>query len=187
VRALVSRRGLTLVEVLVALAIGSLVITLASATSLSSRRMNVVLDARAVAGQRSTAVPQLVGGALALAGRGMDGCGLQLLDEGRRVRVRGVDIGDALPSTIEVFAGLDGGGRPALYHRTLPYARQPWLEDVVGFEVVAAQDEHGAWREVVHDTTTRWTALRMTVSWTDNDVRTYERPLPHSPCAEIMP
>jgi prepilin-type N-terminal cleavage/methylation domain-containing protein len=187
VRSVVSGRGLTLVEVLVALALGSLVIALASASSVSSRRMNAVLDARAVAGQRSTAVPQLVGGALALAGRGVDGCGLQVLDGGRRVRLRGVDLGDALPSTIEVFAGLDGGGRPALYHRTLPYVRQPWLEDVVSFEVVAAKDEDGVWRSLVHDASTRWTALRVTLSWTDNDVLTCERPLPHAPCAEVLP
>jgi prepilin-type N-terminal cleavage/methylation domain-containing protein len=181
------RRGLTLVEVLVALAIGSLVVTLASATSFSSRKMNAVLDARAVAGQRTTAVPQLLGGALALAGRGIDGCGLELLDDGRRVRVRGVDLGDALPSTVEVFAGVDGGGRPALYHRSLPYVRQPWLEDVVGFEVVAGRDRDGSWRELAHDGATRWTALRVTLSWSDDDVRTYERTLPHAPCAEAVP
>jgi prepilin-type N-terminal cleavage/methylation domain-containing protein len=187
VRAVVSRRGLTLVEVLVALAIGSLVVALASATSLSSRRMNAVLDARAVAGQRATAIPQLVGGALALAGRGIDGCGLQVLDDGRRVRVRGVDLGDLVPSTIDVFAGLDGGGRPALYHRTLPHVRQPWLEDVVGFEVGAARDVDGTWRDVLHDASTRWTTLRVTLSWRDNDVRTYEHVLPHAPCAESLP
>jgi prepilin-type N-terminal cleavage/methylation domain-containing protein len=149
VRAVVSRRGLTLVEVLVALAIGSLVVALASATSLSSRRMNAVLDARAVAGQRATAIPQLVGGALAL-GR----------PRHRRLWVAGARRWPAragprrrprrpVPSTIEVFAGLDGGGRPALYHRTLPHVRQPWLEDVVGFEVVAARDEVGTWRDVL--------------------------------------
>jgi prepilin-type N-terminal cleavage/methylation domain-containing protein len=181
-----SSRGLTLVEVLVALAIGSLVITLASATSVSSRRMHAVLDARAIAGQRATAIPQLVGGALALSGRGLDGCGLQVLDGGRRVRVRGVDIGDTAPSTVEVFAGLDGGGRPALYHRTLPYVRQPWLEDVVAFEVTEARDEAGSWGTVAHDASTRWTALRVTLSWTDNDVRSYELRLPHAPCAEPL-
>jgi prepilin-type N-terminal cleavage/methylation domain-containing protein len=182
----VNRRGLTLVEVLVAVAIGSLVIALAAATSLSSRRMHAVLDARAVAGQRTTAVPQLVGGALLLAGRGIDGCGLQVLDAGRRVRVRGVDRGDSTPSTVEVFAGLDGGGRPALYHRTLPYVRQPWLEDVVGFEVNEARNETGSWSAVDHDAVTRWTALRVTLSWRDNDVRTYELRLPHAPCAEPL-
>jgi prepilin-type N-terminal cleavage/methylation domain-containing protein len=185
--AVVRRRGLTLVEVLIALAIGSMVITLASATSLSSRRMNAVIDTRATAGQRTTAVPQLVGNALALAGRGIDGCGLQLLDDGRRVRVRGVDFGEGTPRTIEVFAGLDGGGRPALYHRTLPYVRQPWLEDVTAFEVPSAQNEHGAWRAIDHDASTRWSTLMVTMAWTDNDVRTYELPLPHAPCAEALP
>lgn len=186
-RAIVNRHGLTLVEVLIALAIGSMVIAMASATSLSSRRMSAALDTRSIAGQRSTAVPQLVGGALALAGRGMDGCGLQIFDAGQRVRVRGVDLGDAVPSTVDVFAGLDGGGRPALYHRTLPHVRQPWLEDVVGFEVVAGRDGEGAWSAIVHDATARWRALRVTLSWTDDDVRTYELKLPHAPCAEAPP
>jgi hypothetical protein len=183
----VSRSGLTLAEVLVALAIGILVLSLAIATSLSSRRMNAALDARAIAGQRSVAVPQLVGGALALAGRGMEDCGLQLLDGGRLVRVRGVDFGDSVTRTVEVFAALDGGGRPALYLRTLPHVRQPWLEDVVAFEVREARDGGGSWSAVAHDGATRWTALRVTVSWADNDVRAFELRLPHAPCAEPLP
>ena len=180
-------RGLTLVEVLVALAIGSLVLSLAAATSQSSRRLNGVIDARAIAGQRATAVPLLVGGVLALAGRGLDGCGLHVADGGGRVRVLGVDLGNTAPDTVEVFAGLDGGGRPALYHRTVPYARQPWLEDVTGFRVLAARDEDGEWRTIEHDAVTRWTALRFELSWTDGDVRTYETRVPHAPCAEPLP
>ncbi len=181
-----SRRGLTLVEVLVALAIGSLVLSLAAATSQSSRRLSAAIDARATAGQRATAVPRLVGGALALAGRGLDGCGLQVADGGVRVRVHGVDLGDEQPETVEVFAGLDGGGRPALYHRTVPYARQPWLEDVTGFRVLAARDEDGTWRPIEHDAAMRWRALRVELSWTDGDVRSYELRLPHTPCAEPL-
>ena len=180
-------RGLTLVEVLVALVIGSLVLSLAAATGQSSRRLNGVIDARAIAGQRKTAVPQLVGGVLALAGRGLDGCSLHLADGGQRARVHGVDLGDTDPETVEVFAGLDGGGRPALYHRTAPHVRQPWLEDVIGFRVLAGLDEAGAWRTIEHDTVTRWTALRVELSWTDGDARTYELRLPHAPCAEPLP
>lgn len=177
-------QGLTLVEVLVALAIGALVLALAAATVHSSRRLSAVLEARAVAGQRRTAVPLLVGGALARAGRGLEGCGLQVADEGARARVLGVDLGDAAPETVEVFAGLDGGGRPALYLRTLPHARQPWLEDVTGFRVLAGRDEVGAWRVVEHDAVARWTALRIELTWADGDQRTYEVRLPHAPCAE---
>ncbi|MFU8887008.1 MAG: PilW family protein [Trueperaceae bacterium] len=181
------RRGLTLLEVLVALAIGSLVLSLAAATGQSSRRLSATIDARAVAAQRATAVPLLLGRALALAGRGLDGCGLQVADGGLRTRVRGVDLGDADPATLEVFAGLDGGGRPALYHRTPPHARQPWLEDVTGFRVLAARDEAGVWRPIEHDAVSRWAALRVEVSWTDGDERAYDLRLPHAPCAEPLP
>lgn len=181
-----SRRGLTLAEVLVALAIGSLVLALAAATSQSGRRLSATVAARAMAGQRATAVPLLVGRALSLAGRGLDGCGLQMADGGQRTRVRGVDLGDETPETVEIFAGLDGGGRSALYHRTVPHARQPWLEDVTGFRVLAARDEGGTWRTIEHDAVTRWAALRVELSWTDGDARTYELRLPHAPCAEPL-
>jgi prepilin-type N-terminal cleavage/methylation domain-containing protein len=181
------RRGLTLVEVLVALAIGSLVLSLAAATGHASRRLGATIDARAIAGQRATAVPQLIGGALGLAGRGLDGCGLHVADGGGRARLLGVDLGDAAPETVEIFAGLDGGGRPALYHRTLPHARQPWLEDVTGFRVLAGRAEDGTWRAIDHDAVTRWTALRVELAWTDGDARGYELRLPHAPCAEPLP
>ncbi len=181
-----TRRGLTLVELLVALAIGSLVLTLAAAASESSRRLSSAIDARATAGQRTTAVPLLVGGAVALAGRGLDGCGLEVTDGGMRVRVLGVGVGDSDPETVEVFAGLDGGRRPALYLRTVPHARQPWLEDVTVFRVLGGRDDAGTWRAIEHDAVTRWTAIRVELGWTDGDVRAYELRLPHAPCAEPL-
>ena len=181
-----NRRGLTLVEVLVALAIGTLILALAAATSQSSRRLSAAIDARATAGQRATAVPLLIGGALALAGRGLDGCGLEVADDGRRARLHGIGLGDVEPKTKEIFAGLDGGRRPALYHRTVPHPRQPWIEDVVGFRVLAGRDEGGAWRTIAHDALTRWTAIRVELVWADDDVRTYDLRLPHAPCAEPL-
>lgn len=177
------RLGLTLVEVLVALAIGSVVLGAATAGLQASRRLQDAIDVRSVAGLRATAVPSLLGRALGLAGRGIDGCGLQVAEAGRRARVLGIDLGAAAPEIVEVFAGVDGGGRPALYHRTVPYARQPWFEDVTDFRVPAARDASGAWRAVDHDALTRWTALRAEVSWTDGETRTYDVPLPHAPCA----
>lgn len=169
------------------MAVGAVVVGLALSTGTSTRRLASVLDARAIAGQRRSAVPQLVGGALALAGRGAEACGVQVADGGRRVRVRGIEAGDDVPRTREVFAGLDGGGRPALYLRTLPHVRQPWLEDVTGFEVLAARDEAGTWRTLEHDATTRWSGLRVSLTWRDGDARTYDLVLPHAPCAEPLP
>ena len=181
-----TQRGLTLVELLVALAVGALVLTLAVSTSQASRRLSAAIDARVTAGQRTTAVPLLVGAALALAGRGLDGCGLEVTEGGQRARVVGFGLGDVELETLEVFAGLDGGRRPALYHRTVPHPRQPWLEDVTGFRVLAGRDEDGAWRSIEHDAVTRWTHLRVEIGWTDGDVRTYELRLPHVPCAEPL-
>jgi len=179
--------GLTLVEILVALAVGTVVVGIALITSTSTRRLSTVLDAQAAAGQRQTAVPQLVSGALALGGRGIEGCGLELADSDRRARVHGIAVGDDAPKTREVFAGLDGGGRPALYLRTVPHPRQPWLEDVTGFMVHAARDSEGVWRALEHDGVTRWIGLRVKLTWRDGDERTYDLALPHAPCAEPLP
>jgi hypothetical protein len=52
--------------------------------------------------------------------------------------------------------------------------------------VTEARNEAGSWGTVAHDASTRWTALRVTLSWRDNDVRTYELRLPHAPCAEPL-
>ena len=181
------RSGLTLVEVLVALAVGTMVVGLALVTGTSTRRLTTVLDARATAGQRQMAAPLLVSGALVQAGRDIEGCGLEVTDAGRRARVHGIDFGDDAPKTREVFAALDGGGRPALYLRTVPHARQPWLEDVTGFAVHAARDSEGVWRALEHDGVTRWIGLRVTLTWRDGDERTYDLAVPHAPCAEPVP
>jgi len=183
----VSRAGITLVELLVALTIGALVLTLAGATAAATRRLAAVVDQRSLEGQRTTAVPALVGAAVGRAGRGIDGCGLRLAEGGRRVTLLGVDSGDTAPSTVELFAGLDGGGRSALYLRTLPHARQPWLEGVTGFTVIAGRDAAGVWRDLVDGAAARWTGLRVTLAWGDGDVRLFDLALPHAPCLEPGP
>ncbi len=182
-----NRRALSLVEVLVALAMGALVVAIAAAVGLTTRRWVAMLEVRSIAGQRVVAVPLLLADALAVGGRGLAVCGLAVADGGASVRVMGVERGDAEPSVIEVRAGVDGGGRPALYRRTVPHARQPWLEGVVAFAVLAARDDAGVWRTPEHDGATRWTGLRLRLAWVDGDARNYEVVLPHAPCAEPYP
>ena len=178
-----TRRAFTLVEVLVALAIGSLVLGLVAGTSLATRRVRAVLDARATATARTTAVPQLLAWAIGRTGRGVDGCAATVASDGRGWRGTAVDPGDGSATRVEVLAGVDGAGRRALYHRTLPWARQPWLEDVVAFAVVAGREADGGWRAWTPDGATRWSSVRVALSWIDGDVRTYEVALPHRPCA----
>lgn len=178
-----TRSGFTLVEVLVALAIGSLVLGLAASASVATRRVQAVLDARATATARATAVPQLLAWAIGRTGRGVDGCAAAVANGGALWRGAAVDPGDAAATTVEVLAGVDGGGRPALYHRTLPWARQPWLEDVTAFRLLEGRDTDGAWRAWTAEGATRWSAVRAELTWTDGDVRAYEVALPHQPCA----
>lgn len=182
-----SSRGLTLVEVLVALAIGAVVLTAASGSLVSTARFSAAVEARGVDAQRRTAVPLLLRALMGSAGRGRDGCGLEVAEGGRRLRLAGRPQGEASVVTTELFSGLDGGGRPALYHRTVPHARQPILEEVSAFAVVAGRDQGGAWRAVDHDGATRWTALELELLWTDGDRRRYVVDLVHGACAEVMP
>lgn len=177
------RRAFTLVEVLVALAIGSLVLGLAASTNAAARRVRTVLDARATATVRTTAVPQLLASAIGRTGRGIDGCSAAVAADGRRWLGTAIDRGDAAPTTVEVLAGVDARGRAALYHRTQPWARQPWLEDVSAFAVLEGRDADGVWAPWVPDGASRWAAVRVELSWTDGDVRSYEVALPHRPCA----
>lgn len=182
-----TRSGFTLIEVLVALALGMLVLGLAGATVVGAERFHDVLEERATAMARTTAVPQLLGGAIGRAGRGIDGCGLSLLDEGRLVRATAVEASEPMPTVVDVLAGRDGGGRHALYHRTQPYPRQPWLEEVTAFTALEARDDVGDWRPWAADGETRWSSLRLEVAWLDGDVRVYDVPLPHAPCSEAGP
>lgn len=178
-----TRGAFTLVEVLVALALGSVVLGLAASTSVATRRLQTVLDERATATARATSVPQLLGWAIGRTGRGVDACAATVAEGGTLWSGTAVDPGDAVGTTVQVLSGIDGGGRPALYHRTPPWARQPWLEDVVAFTVLEGRDAAGAWRAWAPDGATRWSAVRVELVWSDGDVRAYDVALPHGPCA----
>lgn len=175
-------RGFTVAEILVALAVAAAIMLVLSRALGASRVVRDLVDRRATATARATAVPRLLEDALGRAGRGLETCGV-LFGSPDRWRTLAMDLGDAGVTTVEVFADRDGGGRPALYRRKLPWVRQPWLEDVSAFGVLEGQSTAGEWRALVGDGTTRWRAVRVELAWSDGDVRTYDVRLPHAPCA----
>jgi type II secretory pathway pseudopilin PulG len=131
--------GLTLVEVLVALAIGMLV--LAAGMSL----LRIAHAGRATAEDRieSALVQQGLGmilrSELARSGGGLDSdeCGVAVTPDGGRLDLwwrEGTE-----DHHVSLMAGVDGSGRPALYRRRHPHPRQPWLEDVTAFAVISLE------------------------------------------------
>lgn len=178
--ALIPRRsGLTLVELLVALAIGSIVLSTVAGMLTASSRAAQHATVRADAYIVGSSLPMLVTEVVEKAGRGLDAaCGLVAVVGGTQVTVRGA-LRDGTVIEEEVFAALDGAGRPALYLRRVPHARQPWVEDVTGFTVGDIQLTSSALPEVrvisvvlsiVHESLEEALAIDVT--------------LPHRPCVE---
>lgn len=172
------RHGLSLVEVLVALALSGLVLTLVASGFASSARLTRAALSQGDALSVRLALPALLQQTLEVAGRGVaDVCALAIDAPGRRLTITHVLAGGT-PAADEVFAALDGGGRPALYLRRLPHPRQPWLEGVKAFEVTTIESDtdgrvEALRLEVVH--TALAEALEVTIS------------LPHRPCLEVSP
>jgi prepilin-type N-terminal cleavage/methylation domain-containing protein len=176
--AVAGRRGLTLVEVLVALALSGLVLTLvAGGFALNARFARAALSQGDALSVR-LALPAMLQQTVEVAGRGVgEACALAVDPSGHRLTITHLLAGGTT-AVEEVFAALDGGGRPALYLRRLPHARQPWLEGVTSFRVVAPEPDAGgrleALRlEVVHAALSE--PLEVTVS------------LPHQPCQQAPP
>jgi len=137
-------RGVSLVELLVALAVGAVVLgalaTTMAVTGRATRGATQAVDAATV----RAALPALLREVVEAAGRGMpSSCGLDASADGSRLTVRRA-LGDGSVVVDEVFAGRDGGGRPALYLRRVPHARQPWVEDVTAFLVERVDLRAGA-------------------------------------------
>jgi prepilin-type N-terminal cleavage/methylation domain-containing protein len=172
------RRGLTLVEMLVALAIASLLFGLVAAAFGSTSRFARAALASGDALTVRLALPTMLQQAIQVAGRGVrEGCGLGVDDSGRRLVVTST-LADGTLVVDEVFAALDGGGRPALYLRRVPHARQPWLEDVTSFRVQAHEldrDDRVASVELVLEHLALADPLAVHVT------------LPHRPCLEGAP
>ena len=177
------RRGVSLVEILVALAIGAMVIAglvaTLHATSRTTSEAHRVVDATVV----SAVLPGLLREVMESAGRGMpSACGLGGSVGGSRLVVRrALDDGGIVVD--ELFAGRDSGGRPALYLRRVPHARQPWVEDVTEFVVERI--------DVDADATTRSVrAERVVVRIAHeslSEMLEIAISLPHQPCIEGPP
>jgi len=177
------RRGVSLVELLVALAVGAMVLAgLAATTSVTGRAARGTHQALDAATVRS-ALPALLREVVETAGRGMpDTCGLDAVAGASRLAV-GRALGDGSVVVDEVFAGLDGGGRPALYLRRVPHARQPWVGDVTAFTVESVQsvaDATGETARVEH------VVVRVSHAALEGPLEVAVA-LPHRPCLEALP
>ena len=176
------RAGFTIVEVLVAAAIGAVilgsVVALTGTSSRASRAVRASADSHVV----RAGVPLLVTNIVEVAGRGLDqGCGLAAVVGDDRVVVRRV-LTDGAVVEEELFAARDGGGRPALYLRRVPHARQPWVEDVTGFVVQRIEVESSAAQPArVASIVVRVTHMLL------DDPLTIDVALPHRPCLEAPP
>ena len=176
------RSGLTLLEVLVALTVGVAVLSgiaaMLAGTSRAVRFASQSADAHIV----RAAIPMLVSDVVAAAGRGFDDtCGLVASVGGARLVVRRA-LPDATVVEEEVFAGFDGAGRPALYLRRVPHARQPWVEDVTGFLVERIEFEPYTMAPA------RASSITLLVEHDALDgPLMFDVPLPHRPCVGAPP
>ena len=144
------RAGLTLVEVLVAAAIGAAVLTLVAASVAMARRSTGAVLVASEAAIVRLALPAVLFEVVGAAGRGLDAvaeplapCGVDVEDGGRRLVVRYVERGEHVEE--HLFAAADAARRPALYLRRLPHPRQPWIEDVTSLHVRIVDGAGSAW------------------------------------------
>ena len=173
------RRGVTLVEALVALTIGAIALGIAAAIATSAWRVDRDAQRRAEAHVAGVALPALLAEVVQPAGRGLaDGaCGIEVTHAAERLVVRSTGSGGAIVVD-ELFAGRDAAGRQALYLRRLPHARQPWIEDVTAFRVVDVIADH-------HGRVVRVGVELMRIA--PADPHRFDVDLPHRPCAGSAP
>jgi prepilin-type N-terminal cleavage/methylation domain-containing protein len=168
------RSGFTLVEVVVALALVGLLLVVLAAFVSGGLRASTMLTARAVEQEARIALPAIITELVETAGAGIRApeCALEVAADARALVLSRV-APDGSSRVEEVFAALDGGGRPALFLRHRPHARQPWLEDVTSFEVVrVARGEDGRLDAV---------ELRLVHAGASHPIDVVV-PLPHRPC-----
>jgi prepilin-type N-terminal cleavage/methylation domain-containing protein len=172
------RRGFTLVEVLVALALTAVVASLMGAVVAvvagAKGRAEAMIDRHLVAHGMRLAIA----GDVARAGEGVSHgeCGLSVRDDRRAIDVALVDASGGT-QRVTYVADVDGSGRPALYRRVHPHPRQPWLEDVRAFYVERLEAAPGAAspaRQLAIHVVLRHDALADPIAW--------RVALPHQPC-----
>ncbi len=172
------RLGLTLVEVLVAIAIAGIILsTLGGFTSSlvrGGRSLDTVMDRNLI----DHAFRLVLEGEFGRAGEGLatGHCGLAIGSGGGELHVRRRGDGGEVEHLV-FSAGVDGAGLPALYRRQLPHARQPWLEDVNGFEVTPSGVGLGDRVQEVQ--------VELTVHGQDAPVQ-WRILLPHQPCLGVV-
>lgn len=168
--------GVTLLELLLALALAGLVVQIALATLQSSRTMDQALMSSVALLQREHGAPALLRQLTAEVGRAALGC---VLD----ARVGGAVLAwselrsDGVLERLELFAARDAQRQSALYLRRGSAARQPLLEGVERMEVVAAEAPAGG-------SPPRWRAVTLELGWEDGALQRLDLPLRHAPCLE---
>jgi hypothetical protein len=169
------RRGLGLVELLVALAVGALVLTLLAALVRVQAATRGALEERAEWSYAQHGLRLAVEAEVATAGArlGAGECGMAQRSGGAVLELsrRGADGALAL---VTLEAGRDGAGRPALYRRLHPHPRQPWLEDVTSFHVTSF--------EVAPDAPERLAAVNLELRHERGGELRWRALLPHQPC-----
>ena len=143
-RSLRQRHGISLVETLLAFALAVLVVGLTLVAASGYRRSAVRIESVHDALATRSAIPIMVRDVLAVAGASLPFgvCGLHVSPGRDRIAVEYRDV-TGQGRSLEVFADLDGSGRPALYLRRPPYSKQPWIEGVTSFHVDVPESSHG--------------------------------------------
>ena len=146
------RAGFTLIEVLIAITIATIVFGLVAASVVMARRSTAVSLGVSEAVTVRLVLPAVLHDAVGVAGRGLGvgadtACGVTVEEDGQRLVLRFVE--QSVNVEEHVFAALDGAGRPALYLRRSPHPRQPWIEDVTSFSVVAIDVNDAMWTAAV--------------------------------------
>ena len=176
-------RGVSLVELLLVLAVATMVLGGLAATLATASRVvrgtTQAVDAAAI----QAVLPTLLRSLVETAGRGMSSaCGLTANKGSGRLAIRRALTDDSIVVD-EVFAGLDGGGRPALYLRRVPHARQPWVEDVTEFSVERVDIVAGSMPETAR---VKRVVVRVRHDALEQPLDV-EIELPHRPCLEPVP
>jgi type II secretory pathway pseudopilin PulG len=169
------RAGLTLVETLLALAVALLTLTALAALVRMHVLTSGTLEDRAESAYAQHGLRLAVEGEVATAGAwlGEGECGVARRDAGHALEFarRG---GDGSLTLITLAAGRDALALPALYRRLHPHPRQPWIEDVTSFSVVALEPVPGAPQRVA--------AVHLDLRHARAGAVRWRVPLPHEPC-----